>query len=54
MKELIKDIQKFVNEFPYLIDVCYLCAHRNMKKDECKACCFFYGSKFEIEEKKEE
>lgn len=49
LDEFAKMIARSVDEYPYLMDVCVFCSHSEGKREKCRECCFFYGSRFELD-----
>ena len=66
IKEQLKSYEGYINDIPLVIDPCKMCkvykkneghdfGHYDPEKCEyiegvCKSCCWFYYSKFEVEE----
>ena len=56
LKEQLKSYEGYINDIPLVIDPCKQCKKQKRKSDivlgyseECKECCWYYDSKFELE-----
>lgn len=48
-------LESYLNDIPMIIDPCRMCGHARNYKDgfadygeECRECCYYYDSKFEV------
>lgn len=49
LDEFAKMLSRSVDEYPYLMDICIFCSHSEGDREKCRECCFFYGSRFELD-----
>lgn len=51
--ELKENVAKAIEQFPLFVNPCDVCKSRNRCNEEelkiCTSCCYYYGSKFEME-----
>lgn len=51
--ELKENVGKAIQQFPLFLNPCDVCKNRNRQNEEelkvCTSCCYYYGSKFEME-----
>ena len=67
LKEQLKSYEGYINDIPLVIDPCKMCkvykehngydagdrlVNNEWRKGICDNCCWFYDSKFEVEEQK--
>ena len=53
LKEQLKSYEGYINDIPYVIDPCKVCKNHTEEKgyeEKCTTCCWFYDSKFEVDE----
>lgn len=53
LKELRESVKRAIHNFPLTVNPCECCKHKDRGKRDniknCKACCYYYPSKFELE-----
>ena len=60
MKKGVEILESYINDIPLVINPCRLCVNCTGVQDglithlveNCKDCCYFYGSKFEVKKVK--
>ena len=54
LEELKENVSKAIHNFPLIVNPCDVCKYHKRQNSEelevCHQCCYYYGSKFEMEQ----
>ena len=51
LKDQLKSLESYFNDVPLVLDPCKMCKNYDEEKGykvKCSACCYWYGSNFEV------